>query len=480
MAHFFDLPDEIVQRIFELLLPSRVSLRNIGRLSRRFTNVTSPLLVREWANRRGFISDPCIQRLALHLLRYPNLRKHVKILDLNVLTPISLHVAVLNELNAESLAALAEAAAQDVVLPPGLLSILCQQIRQGCEDAIAVLVLAWSTKLTHLSITVEEGRDLMTLRFIKQAVCRLRDDTIETAELLPLSQVRHIVFRGPGSGRSVAMKYVTPFFHLPNIESLETYGLRDGQFAQPDNSTMQGDQDDNYALPFPAGTSTVKDIIISQAQSLGDGFSPFISTSRELRKLVILMDVHESFGSSPEQKDLARIIRKHKDSLKQLELYISPERNQRNACSVYPRLDYSSLLQKSFQHLSQVWRLSIAMTDLFELRTHERVNPIRIALGRIPPSIKHIKTRCPCFIDKWYLETMLIQPYFVGFIELLEQAGPEGRFRDLKVLDLSETFVNDPSSHYISTIKLLGKSHGIQVLLHETLQEPSDEDEDCS
>ncbi|KAH6956235.1 hypothetical protein DER45DRAFT_539024 [Fusarium avenaceum] len=423
MAVFSDLPDETLERVLDFIVRDRQSLENVSLVNHRFIKIALPLFVRQWNNSQEF-SEPSIGLFALHLLRHPHLRKQVRTLDLGYVRPFHEHDVDFPDIMPESLAALADAAEQDKVLPHDLLARLCHQIREGCEDAIAVLILAWSTNLTGLSITAPDfylqyGENFMVLLYFKQAMCQLLETSGGNAHCLPLGQVRHIEFQYWNRVNSIGLSYAKVFFHLPNIETLTAHEAFDDMDEEIEGDRPPAIVDENYALPLPIGGSTVKELTITRAG--------FLKVHSNLDHGIVLG-----------RKELAHAIMKQKGSMRELDLDI--------------KFDYivtsnvDPALAKTYQNLSRLQRLTTSISDLSEVvQSGEEEDDIKVVLGRIPLSIEVLKPRCCKFLTDWISHDLLTEPYLEGMQELLEEAGPRGRFSSLRVLDLSETFMDDHS-----------------------------------
>ncbi|KAH7203263.1 hypothetical protein BKA60DRAFT_600351 [Fusarium oxysporum] len=257
-----DLPDETLERILEFVTSDRESLENVSLVNSRFNKIVFPLLVRQWNNSQECL-EPSIERLALHLLRNPDLRRHVERLDLGYLRPLHDHDPDLADLSPESLAALANAA----------------------------------------------ERDLEVSKFLSTH--------------LPLGQVRHVTLQPWNSEEVFDMAYARSFLHLPCIQKLCAYGL----FDDLDNGSESDDNElplthlVDYVLPFPVSTSPITELTI--VGCLRSGVPDFITACRSLRKLNIRVDYGLGIYGIPDQKELAEAVIKHKDSLEDLDLDIS-------------------------------------------------------------------------------------------------------------------------------------------------------------
>ncbi|KAL9564328.1 hypothetical protein ACKAV7_011519 [Fusarium commune] len=464
MAILSDLPDETLERVLEFVTSDRESLENVSLVNSRFNKIVFPLLVRQWNNSQECL-EPSIERLSLHLLRNPDLRRHVERLDLGYLRPLHDHDPDSADLSPESLAALADAAEKDLELSKFLSTHVCHRIRLGCGDAIAALILAWCTKLTHLNITVpsfhpDSRQHFMPLLYVKEAVCRLLDEPAEMGSQLPFGRVRHVTLQPWNREEVFDMAYARTFLHLPCIQTLCVYGL----FDDLDNESESDDNElpltnlDDYLLPFPVSPSPITELTI--VGCLRSGVPDFITACRSLRKLNVCVDYGLGIYGMPDQKELAEAVMKHKDSLEDLDLDIS--------IMNFPNPD--PVLEETYSQFSCIRSLAVHIADFFEGAWSEGVdNCIKVVLDRIPTDIQVLKPRSHRFIESWVSSSndVFLEPYLEGIIELLEEAGPQGRFNKLRVLDLSEAFVDDPIMFDIKRVKQLARSKGVNVLLHD-------------
>ncbi|KAM0338332.1 hypothetical protein ACHAPU_011361 [Fusarium lateritium] len=333
MTCITDLPNEILDKALTFLAnTSRKSILNLCFVNARLNKIAFPLLVRQWSNIQAEeeTQEPPIELFALLLLRRPELRKKVKVIHFGQLQPF--HDFDPIQLRPENLAALAEAAAEDVLLPSVQLTRLCEQIRQGCEDAIAVLVLAWTTRLTHLEFTdpcfcPEEGKDFMLLQFIKQAVCRLQDEEADSTESLPLGKLHHLTFHGQ---QFTSMRYITTFFYLPKIKILTITGMHDGckydidygRTVKPENLVSPSGVTRNYTLPLPVGTSTVQDIVLENTGCLQTSLPELLSACQALRKLRLHFVPALDEDELPYFEGLSQVLKKNAKSLEELDMDI--------------------------------------------------------------------------------------------------------------------------------------------------------------
>ncbi|KAF5710363.1 hypothetical protein FMUND_9565 [Fusarium mundagurra] len=464
MAILSDLPDETLHRVLEFATTDRPSLENASLVNSRFNRIVFPLLVRQWNNSQECL-EPSIERLALHLLRNPDRRRHVERLDFGYLRPKHDHDPDAVELSPESRASLAYAAEEEFQECSFLSTHVAHRIRLGCEDAIAVLILLWCTRLTHLNITIPSfypdlRKNFMPLLYMKEAIHRLLDEPTEMATQLPISQIRHVTLQPWNSEEVFGMAYARSFLYLPCIQTLCAYGLIDDRDEESGRVDSNPDWTcfDSYVLPFPVSTSPITELTI--VGCLRSGVPEFITACRALTKLNVRVDHGLDMYGFPDQKELAEAVRRHKDSLEDLDLDISiPES---------PNPD--PVLEEVYSQISHIHTLAVHIVDFFEGGwSEETENCIKVVLDRIPKDIQVLKPRSQKFIENWVSSSndVFLEPYLEGVIELLEEAGPRGRFSKLRVLDLSEAFVDDPIMFDIKRIKQLATSRGVELLLHD-------------
>ncbi|KAF5648989.1 hypothetical protein F52700_808 [Fusarium sp. NRRL 52700] len=398
MAILSDLPDEALERVLEFVTYDRASLENVSLVNSRFNKIVFPLLVRQWNNSQECL-EPSIERLALHLLRNPDLRRHVERLDFGYLRPLHDHDPDAADLSPESLATLADAAEKDLQVSKFLSTHVCHRIRLGCEDAIAVLILAWCTRLTHLNITIpsfypDSRQHYMPLLYVREAICRLLDGPAEMAPQFPLGQIRHVTLQPWNSEELFDMAYARSFLHLPRLQTLCAYGLiddLDNELDSEDNEVSLTHLDD-YVLPFPVSTSQITELTI--VGCLRSGVPEFIAACRALTKLSVRVDHGLDIYGLPDQEELAKAILRHKDSLEDLDLDISIPR--------FPNPE--PVLEETYSQMPRIQTLAVHIVDFFEGSwSNEDENFIKVFLDRIPQGIQVLKPRSHRFIESWEL-----------------------------------------------------------------------------
>ncbi|KAM0196109.1 hypothetical protein ACHAPA_004752 [Fusarium lateritium] len=481
MTCITDLPNETLDRTFTFLADiNRKSLLNVSLVNARLNKIVFPLLVRRWSNIQAEEETraPPTELFALHLLRHPELRNKVKAVHFGQLQPF--HDFDHVQLRPENLAALAEAAAEDVSLPGIQLTRLCEQIRQGCEDAIAVLVLAWTTRLTHLEFTdphfcPEQGRGFMLLQFIKQAVCRLQAEETGLTEALSLGELRHLTFHGQ---RFISMRHTTTFFHLPNIKSLMITRMYDGCIYHEDFGRAIGAENlislsvvaENYTLTLPVGTSTVQDIVLESTGCLQTLLPEFLSACRALRKLRLHFVPALDEDELPYFEDLSQVLKKNAESLEELDMDILDSWTDLPLHQIL--LQRRPLLQNAIPHLFRLKSLSVPLTSFFNKNRSLKKTEFYFGSELLPRSVEYLKPRYPYFTSLWATKNATVKPFLNGVIALLDEAGPGRKFSSLRILDLSETFCDDPTMVQIGMIKSLAVARGVTVLLNSDSSEP--------
>ncbi|QGI85645.1 hypothetical protein CEK25_012374 [Fusarium fujikuroi] len=423
MVVLSDLPDETLDRVFDFVTSDRVSLENVSLVNRRFNKIVFPLLVRQWNNSQECV-EPSIERLALHLLRSPHLRRHVERLDFGYLRPLHDHDPDSVDLSPESLIALANAAEKDLQVSEFLSTHVCHRIRLGCEDAIAVLILAWCTRLTHLNITIpsfypESRQHFMPLLYMREAVSRLLDEPAEMASQLPLGRIRHVTLQPWNRETTFDMAYAISFLHLPGIQTLCAHGL----FDDPDDGL--GSEENELPL-------THLDDYVSHPGSVFEA------------------DYGQIYGGRT-RKSHSKGLLKHKCSLEDLDLDIS-------ILDRFPNPD--PVLEPYSQMFIDSWVCSI--TDLFEEPFLERTIEL---LYQDRPRSKYLKLRVLKLPFPHVHDPIKLGLKSSNDVASSRGAIPGGHYRITRERwttrevqrvnpDLSEAFVDDPLCLILKRIKL--------------------------
>ncbi|KAM0350507.1 hypothetical protein ACHAPU_002986 [Fusarium lateritium] len=479
MASLARLPTETLQRICQFLaLINTQSLRNLCLANRALSQICSPLLIYRWGDSQE-CPEPPLERFVVHLSKYPELRKRVRSINIGYELAIGASDRPPVDLDADTLADLARAAASDIKLEPEYLASLCFDIKRGCRDALAVLLLAWCTRLTHLSITIPpfsvvEDEHCHLLTFAKQAILRLLADAAPGD--LPLGEIRHVELHRCNNYHQVYFEIATIFFHLPKVKSLETSGLCD--FAPIKEIWTRGlfvsfasDYSARYALSIPDSTSTIQELVLADNGLSGDALSILTLGIRGLKRLTIRVVSYKEQEDEPDCEEIAESLKACQDTLEELDLYIESHGHLRDPDTL--RLDHDLLLVDMlldvdvYGGFNCLRRLSCPMTHLFTATSEGYGYKFGMGLDRLPESIEYLRPRCPDLLACWDSKDKSVELCINSFINLLEEAGLEKRLCNLKVLDLSETFVDDLDSFGIGRLKHIAKSQGIELLLYD-------------
>ncbi|KAJ4249073.1 hypothetical protein NW762_012405 [Fusarium torreyae] len=272
------------------------------------------------------------------------------------------------------------------------------------------------------------------------------------------------------------MRYATTFLHLPKITTFTTYGLCDdcsgdiyysslGEWREgpvPSSAVQE-----NYILPLPVGTSTVKEIALTQLE-VSAGILDFISACRELRRLVLHLGFDYEYNQDAplDYNAMAQVLTQHAKPLEELDWIFHGIRYDMYG-SWTPIPNWNPVVENINCHCCRLRSLSIYRVDLFEHAPTGDTADYKIVLDQLPKSIEYLKSHCLDIVNTWMSNDGCVEPYLEGFMELLEECGPEGRFSNLRTLDFSETFIDDPKTTDVTRIKTLAESRGVELLLHK-------------
>ncbi|UZP46342.1 hypothetical protein NXS19_014154 [Fusarium pseudograminearum] len=173
MSRLLELPNELLHDI--ALFASydgygHSCLKSLTLTNKRLREIAFPLLARHWDN---CVCATMFQRLVLHLFTYPQHRFQLRSLQFTnifwyadpmvrerlIQFRVSLQQEILNELAEETKRTLPHLAESN--------EDWIDRIRQGCIDAIMVLILAWATSLTKIrlwfrEICMSDDKDLLS------------------------------------------------------------------------------------------------------------------------------------------------------------------------------------------------------------------------------------------------------------------------------------------------------------------------------
>ncbi|KAF5556604.1 hypothetical protein FMEXI_1076 [Fusarium mexicanum] len=479
MARLKDIPNEILTSIFTHLSDiNHSSIFNVTLVNKHFNQLASPLRVRHWSD-EGFYGyydgdSPCppISRLALELLRHPEYRLQVKTLSFSYFQSSQDRDAARVPMKRENLQMLAWAA-EEVVPTLAESTYICARILEDNDDAIAVLVLAWATNLTSLSVTIPDfdptpGYDEgpLVLCFAKQLALRFESRDLKPSAPLPLAKLRELEFRHESIESIIGLKYLTPFLYLPNLKNLKTYRLGDQEYNDLEES-VQHYIKDKYCMPFPKGTSSIESITIKETTLSSDGLSNFLGSCSSLR----YFHLHFSFDLEENERNwttLAKSLVHQAASLEELDLCV-------DNCDVEwvgdafddGAGDSKTIDFKDCYHqLTSLKSLRAPMPQLSDHYLWSRLGSPEASPVRLPESIQHLRL---LDINLWSNARRLseheISPFLDFVVDLIRETGRQGRLRNLQTLDCTKALWDDPKRERIQEIKDLAAERGIDILL---------------
>ncbi|KAL4728119.1 hypothetical protein ACLX1H_004854 [Fusarium chlamydosporum] len=261
---------------------------------------------------------------------------------------------------------------------------------------------------------------------------------------------------------------------LPKIKSLVAYGLCDlghlqETFIDAAHGVTRADIASHYIMHVPDQESTVKELVLADAGLVSARLSTFLIGIRSLKKLTLQLSPYIMQGEIPDREEVAEDNLGWRGSLAELDLQIDPREYFLNSNSLF--LDNEPLaegINENLCHFNRLRRLSCSMTYFFTAASANNNYKISIVLSKLPESIEYLQPRCPDLIASWVSKDVFVEPYIEGFIELLNATSPGQRFHSIKVLDLSETFVDDPDTFDIGRLKSEAASHAVELLLCQT------------
>jgi len=360
---------------------------------------------------------------------------------------------------------------------------LLEDIKRGCEDALAVAILAWCKRITHLNITIPkfnlnnpQSFNVWSLRFVNEIALQ---NELGTSDL-PLAQLHYVELVPRDPKTAVYWELVTPFVHLPSVKSLVAWRLSDAEPLRNvwlTTKTSPDEDEDSYSIRYFFHSldriSNVEELMLKNSGFFDEvrGFSELVLTTRCLKKLTLWPCNDYEYFDFPDRDELVEDIVSCHERLEELDLNFNPIPEYFPHDSSTPPLIPDPVAEKAYRRCTRLKRLSCPMIGLFtdggdssdESGHHE----ITIVLDWLPKSIEYLKPRRRHFVEDWFHNRPPVKSYIEGFIELLREAAPGGRLPNLTVLDLSETFVDDRDTDGINKIKKLAQLQGINLLLAE-------------
>nr|CEG05187.1 unnamed protein product [Fusarium clavum]CEG05895.1 unnamed protein product [Fusarium clavum] len=452
-----NLPNELLREI--LLFASTYDrvcpLRNIALVNKQMRRVAFPLLVRHW-ERDCRLHQPGLGLLALHLLRYPEHRTQVK--TLNFMSPttrerdpegrISYDQSPVR-LRPESLAELARAAGEAL---PNLAqsSNWVGRIQIGGFHAVAVLVMAWATRVTDVAMELpqpyvdgqmSESYDIMT-KFFHRAAQKVSTSGMPMAEVQRLE----IETWERESSQHRVMEFPFSVFQLPKLKRLHTKYL---------------EMSDSSEYPIPGGCSTVEELFLNRSRVKGAELGKLLATCPRLRVLhygwcfIIL---------KREKRTIRDALIKKAGSLEELHLDLESYADVNFMYESSPGANDNGMAIESFKSFSHLRKFTLDVEDLLEKsRAPRKVMP-SFLITRLPASLEELtltwgEVPKPCLIS--LCNHGLWLSIVVAIKTLLEEAGPGCKFNKLRLLDVTHILVG---SEEMGNVVELGRSKGINVL----------------
>ncbi|KAH7184631.1 uncharacterized protein B0J16DRAFT_340253 [Fusarium flagelliforme] len=485
MARLTDIPNEILEHIFtyvsDINHPDIFALRVV---SKRFNDIAAPLRVRNWSDDGDYghysTSDSIVtlDRFALELLRYPELRSRVRSLKFTwIQTPHDHDPARvgLRSANLEPLAKAAEEALPDLAATTDL----CQQIRRVWDDGLAVLVLVWTTNLESLTLTIPQiprGGDwhyynqLVILRLAKQLALRFVTRHPRPTQALPLAKLRHLDFRYWGIGNwnavhEINMRQLTPFLYFPSLKNLKITCVGE-DYEDLDDLDASGQ--DSYSMRYPKRTSPIESVVLATQHITMHGLRSVLGACKSLKVFrAEFAETGDESSTRPQHSCslLARCLIDHASSLQELDLPMY----KYDTDWIH---NFDQLPQCFHQKLTKLRKLSIPVSfnsiHEIHLSGYERT---WITPSRLPPSIEHLKLYDSlrpilkeCKLGKSAFVTELGKALGV-VTSIVAKAGEKGRLSQLKYIDCAEVVRDDPTMKWVEELKQTAKDRGVQVLL---------------
>ncbi|CAG7562038.1 unnamed protein product [Fusarium equiseti] len=476
--------------ICELLaLTDTRSLRNLCLTNSCINRLCRVYLVYRWTNSKH-CPEPSIRCFALHLQKHPELRSMVKIVDFGILRWLPPNTDWESVSSTDSkydphFVTLAENLRPDVdYYCPYSGPEMLEAIKRGSEDALVIAILAWCKRITHLTMAIPEfdvddpqSLYIWAFRFANE-ICFQSSDVRKggrEASDSPLAQLQYVELMPGNPETPVYWKVVTPFICLPKVKSLVAWRLCDAGFIKDiwEMATGAPEDDDDNLFGAESRVSNVEELMLMHAGLSVEGLGEFHYLLPGLKKLTLQPCNDYDYFDMPDFDDLADYLTQYGESLEALDLNFNPIPGRCPHDSSYPPFIENPVAETVYRNCTQLRRLSCPMMGLFtdgddssdgnwnESGYYE----ITIVLDRLPKSIEYLKPRRRHFVEDWFHNRPPVKVYIDGFIELLREAAPGRRLSNLKVLDLSETFVDDPDTDGIDKIKELAEIQGIKLLL---------------
>ncbi|KAM0402670.1 hypothetical protein ACHAPZ_005614 [Fusarium culmorum] len=469
------IPGEILKEIFIYVTDldyDYIDIFQVRLVNKQFCKIATPLRVRHWSD-YGYYSPintspsrTTLNRFALELLRHPELRLQVKSVQIDWLRSDDGKETPRRLIRPENLALLARAAEE--TLP----------------DLATVLVLAWTTNLTSLDLTIPSdsrlkvGKDylMLVLYFAKQLALRFVSDDPKSTLPLPMEKLHTSIFRCWNFDREIHVAHLSPFLHFPNLKSLNA--LRIGDNRGRDFSYVAGFTENHYSMPFPERTSSLESIFLDDPTLSNAGFSSLLHACKNLK--VFDLQFASALGTWSSTM-LARALGEHASSLEEVSLSLQDDEDSQWV----PDSADTDELPECYRELKRLKRAGIPMKHLLQREDENDSTTTKLNPGRLTESLEHltifhsdlrfVRVQSESFPDMFkgvILDTFESdrKEALVGIQTLLEETGPGGRLEKLKTVDFSDALSDDPMVEEIRRVKDLAMERGVEFILGKSIR----------
>ncbi|KAM0421325.1 hypothetical protein ACHAPT_010855 [Fusarium lateritium] len=468
MAQLNNLPDELLVKIFTHVSDVEHSaLLQLALVNKRLSKIVSPLLVRRWPA-HDTDKGKEIEHLAIHLLRHPELRDQVRSIRWD--TDCSAYST--DRKDDQDLWKACQEAFPDLAPGPG------EEEEEGprlpdmdFSDIIATLVFTWAKNLTELTFTVQETHeypDTTIYRNILQTTRALTNpEPGQALEHLPFAELREVSFRHCDTWGSFNGTWTASFFLLPKLKSFSGFyfGLWDMRMSTGDlyetHEVPETILSDDTGMPdFPIGTSPVETIIMLASEVSVAGLMLMVRACRRLKMLAY--EPHpDCWRYQIGLRSLAHVMLLHASSLEEVMIRIpSPAQID----TTEEPWEGSVPLQESFRQLANLKTLTMALDFLFDT---DEDGSLKVHTSRLPSSIGHLRLENVSLILNWSRFLDEIEAVATGLGGLVQESGPDGRFKNLKKIDLYNALIDDPNVEVISRLKELAEERGIALSFYD-------------
>ncbi|XEV02469.1 hypothetical protein FSHL1_007756 [Fusarium sambucinum] len=482
MASITSIPNEILEHIFIYVADHYyIDIFDVRLVNKRFCEIATPLRVRHWSDCGLFSihgaspSLTSISRFALELLRWPELRLQVRSLNFDWIRCDAGKETPRRLIRPENLELLAKAAKE--TLPDFSSSTdLCEKIRQGWDDGIAVLVLAWATNLTSLGLTIpsypqrrgDKDYRRLILVFAKQLALRFASFDPKAASSWPLEKLDTLEFWYWDVEGEIHVKHLSPFLNFPNLKRLNTSWIGDDQGQ--DLSYMVLSTENNYSMPFSERTSSLESIHMLEPKLSNSGIRSFLHVCKNLK--VFNLECSEIGTRSSTM--LARSLVEHASTLEEVSLFIQDDDNSQWISD--SDIDELPECYRAFKRLK---RAGIPMQHLLQREDEDDPTTAKFNPGRLPESLEHLtiyhqelhSARIQLEYAVEELSGDILKRFefdrdqaLVCMRTLLEETGPERRLKKLKTIDFPDGLLDDAMVGDIRKVKDLARERGVEFI----------------